>query len=74
MAENFRRALHQRWFQGALCIWALVGFVALGTLVLGYSMTWVSMAAGLGGVVSSLFAFRGLWINSTPSRSTKSDN
>ena len=74
MAENFRRALHKRWFQGALCTWALVGFVALGALVLGYSMTWVSMAAGLGGMVSSLFVFRGLWISSTPSRSTKSDN
>ena len=74
MGENLRRALHQRWFQGALCVWAVVGVVALGALVFGYSATWVSMAAGFGSMVSSLFVFRGLWINSAPDRSTKSDN
>ena len=73
MAANLRRALHQRWFLGALCVWALVGLVALGALVLNYSTTWVSMAAGLGSMASSLFVFRGLWINSAPTRSTKSD-
>lgn len=51
-----------------------MGFVALGALVLDYSTTWVSMAVGLGGMVSSLFVFRGLWLNSAPSRSSKSDN
>ena len=74
MGENLRRALHQRWFQGALCVWAVVGVVALGALVLGYSTTWVSMAAGLGSMASSLFVFRGLWINPAPNRSTKSDD
>ncbi|NRD26188.1 hypothetical protein [Frigoribacterium sp. VKM Ac-2836] len=73
MLKNLRRALHQRWFQGALCVWALVGFVALGALLLDYSTTWVSMAVSLGGMVSSLFVFRGLWLNSAPSRSSKSD-
>ena len=60
MVENLRRALHQRWFQGALCVWALVGLVALGAPVLDYSSTWVSMALGAGGIASSLFVFRGL--------------
>ena len=74
MAKNLRRALRQRWFQGALCVWALVGFVAIGALVLDYSTTWVSMAVGFGSMVSSLLVFRGLWINSAPTRTTKSDN
>ena len=74
MAENLRRALHQRWFQGALCMWALVGAVALGALVLDYSTTWVSIAIGLGSMASSLFVFRGLWINSAPSCRTKTDD
>jgi len=73
MVENLRRALHQRWFQGALCVWALVGLVALGALALDYSWTWVSVAAGAGGIASSLFVFRGLWINSAPPRGLKSD-
>lgn len=74
MVENFRRALHQRWFQGALCVWALVGLVALGAPVLDYSSTWVSVALGAGSIASSLFVFRGLWINSAAPRGTKSDD
>ena len=68
MVENLRRALHQRWLQGALCVWALVVLVALGALALDYSWIWVSAAAGPGGITSSLFVFRGLWINSAPAR------
>ena len=74
MAKNLRRALHQRWIQGALCVWVLVGFVAIGALVLDYSTTWVSMAVGLGSMVSSLFVLQGLWINSAPTRMTKGGN
>jgi hypothetical protein len=51
-----------------------VGLVALGAPVLDYSSTWVSVALGAGGIASSLFVFRGLWINSAPSRSMKSDD
>ena len=74
MAKNLRRAVHQRWFQGAVCVWAVVGVIALGALVLDYSTTWVSLAVGLGSMASFLFVLRGLWINSAPTRTIKSDN
>ena len=66
--SRLRHVLGLRWFRACLGVYAIMGLVALGSWAFGYSWSWVTTAVGLGGMVSSLLVFRGLWLASAPTR------
>ncbi|WP_460511408.1 hypothetical protein [Frigoribacterium salinisoli] len=68
MGSRLRHALGLRWFRACLGVYAIMGLVALGSWVFGYSWSWVTTAVALGGMVSSLLVFRGLWLASAPAQ------